>query len=51
MEMISLVTGGTILGWAIIPLIAISLTYFQYNSADPESHPTNAREVKTNIIS
>ncbi|KAF7993308.1 hypothetical protein HCN44_006368 [Aphidius gifuensis] len=45
MEMISLVTGGSILGWAIVPLIAISLTYFQYNSADPESHPKDVHEL------
>nr|XP_033329051.1 glucose dehydrogenase [FAD, quinone]-like [Megalopta genalis] len=35
----------SILGFSIIPLLAIGLSVFRYNQADPESHPTNARQL------
>ncbi|XP_076181717.1 glucose dehydrogenase [FAD, quinone] [Ptiloglossa arizonensis] len=35
----------SILGFSLIPLLAISLTVFRYNQADPESHPTNTRQL------
>lgn len=41
MGLVTLVSTGTVL----IPLLALGLTYYQYNSADPESHPTDAKEV------
>lgn len=43
----------TILG--IVPLFAMGLTYFRYNSVDPESHPLDVQNVSIkfnhNIIS
>lgn len=45
MALVSALATGSILGWGMVPLIAIGMAYYQYNSADPESHPTNAREV------
>ncbi|XP_076623883.1 glucose dehydrogenase [FAD, quinone] [Colletes latitarsis] len=41
----TLLSTTSILGFSLIPLLAISLTVFRYNQADPESHPTNAREL------
>ncbi|CAK9810597.1 Glucose dehydrogenase [FAD, quinone] [Anthophora quadrimaculata] len=35
----------SILGFSLIPLLAIGLTVFRYNQADPESHPANARQL------
>ncbi|XP_017797975.1 PREDICTED: glucose dehydrogenase [FAD, quinone] [Habropoda laboriosa] len=35
----------SVLGFTLIPLLAIGLTVFRYNQADPESHPTNARQL------
>lgn len=49
MEMATILTNlfGTtsVLGLSLIPLLAIGLTVYNYNSLDPESHPQNAREV------
>jgi len=49
MEMAAILTSliGTtsVLGLGLIPLLAIGLTVYRYNSLDPESHPQNAREV------
>ncbi|KAK0095908.1 hypothetical protein PV326_007066 [Microctonus aethiopoides] len=45
MALVSALATGSILGWGMVPLIAIGMAYYQYNSADPESHPTNAREL------
>lgn len=44
MGLVGIVGTSTVL----IPLIALGLTYYQYNSADPESHPTDAKEVICN---
>ncbi|XP_054004403.1 glucose dehydrogenase [FAD, quinone] [Hylaeus anthracinus] len=41
----TLLSTTSILGFSLIPLLAISLTVFRYNQADPESHPTNARQL------
>ncbi|KOX67656.1 Glucose dehydrogenase [acceptor] [Melipona quadrifasciata] len=35
----------SILGFSLIPLLAIGLTVFRYNQADPESHPNDARQL------
>lgn len=35
----------SVLGLGLIPLLAIGLTVFRYNSVDPESHPQNAQQV------
>lgn len=41
----TLLSTTSVLGFSLIPLLAIGLTVFRYNQADPESHPTNARQV------
>ncbi|KAG8035395.1 hypothetical protein G9C98_006841 [Cotesia typhae] len=41
MGLVGIVGTSTVL----IPLIALGLTYYQYNSTDPESHPTDAKEL------
>ncbi|CAK9805395.1 Glucose dehydrogenase [FAD, quinone] [Anthophora plagiata] len=41
----SLLSTTSILGFSLIPLLAIGLTVFRYNQADPESHPANARQL------
>ncbi|KAH0558239.1 hypothetical protein KQX54_015117 [Cotesia glomerata] len=43
MGLVGIVGTSTVL----IPLIALGLTYYQYNSADPESRPTDAKEKET----
>ncbi|XP_015431032.1 PREDICTED: glucose dehydrogenase [FAD, quinone]-like [Dufourea novaeangliae] len=42
----SLLSTTSILGFSLVPLLAIGLTVFQYNQADPESHPTNVRQLR-----
>jgi len=42
----SLISMTSVLGFGLIPLLAIGLTVYRYNSLDPESHPQNAREVQ-----
>jgi len=42
----SLIGTTSFLGFGLIPLLAIGLTVYRYNSLDPESHPQNAREVR-----
>ncbi|RLU16179.1 hypothetical protein DMN91_011939 [Ooceraea biroi] len=37
--------GTSVLGFSLIPLLAIGLTIYRYNNLDPESHPQNAREL------
>ncbi|XP_017891654.1 glucose dehydrogenase [FAD, quinone] [Ceratina calcarata] len=39
------VSTTSVLGFSLIPLLAIALTVFRYNQADPESHPTNAAQL------
>ncbi|XP_076665164.1 glucose dehydrogenase [FAD, quinone] [Andrena cerasifolii] len=41
----TLLSTTSVLGFSLIPLLAIGLTVFRYNQADPESHPTNARQL------
>lgn len=41
----TLIGATSVLGLGLIPLLAIGLTVFRYNNADPESHPQNARQV------
>ncbi|CAK9825477.1 Glucose dehydrogenase [FAD, quinone] [Anthophora retusa] len=41
----TLLSTTSILGFSLIPLLAIGLTVFRYNQADPESHPANARQL------
>lgn len=41
----SLAGTTSLLGWSIIPLLTIALTVFRYSNVDPESHPTNTREL------
>ncbi|XP_029680542.1 glucose dehydrogenase [FAD, quinone]-like [Formica exsecta] len=49
MEMATILTNffGTtsVLGFSLIPLLAIGLTVYKYNSLDPESHPQDAQEL------
>jgi len=48
MEMASILTnlfGTSVLGFSLIPLLAIGLTVYKYTSLDPESHPENTQEV------
>ncbi|XP_012274595.2 glucose dehydrogenase [FAD, quinone] [Orussus abietinus] len=33
------------LGWSLVPLVMIGLTYFRYNAVDPESHPSDATKL------
>ncbi|OAD62857.1 Glucose dehydrogenase [acceptor] [Eufriesea mexicana] len=35
----------SVLGFSLIPLLAIGLTVFRYNQADPESRPADARQL------
>jgi len=42
----SLIGTTSVLGFGLIPLLAIGLTIYRYNNLDPESHPQNAREVR-----
>ncbi|XP_076652021.1 glucose dehydrogenase [FAD, quinone]-like [Halictus rubicundus] len=35
----------SLLGFSLIPLLAIGLSVFRYRQADPETHPTNARQL------
>ncbi|XP_031838213.1 glucose dehydrogenase [FAD, quinone] [Nomia melanderi] len=41
----SVLSTTSILGFSLIPLLAIGLSVFRYNQADPESHPTNTRQL------
>ncbi|XP_034936857.1 glucose dehydrogenase [FAD, quinone]-like [Chelonus insularis] len=45
MGLVSLLGTTSVLGWGIIPLIALGLTYYQYNSADPESYVTDTQKI------
>ncbi|XP_029037757.1 glucose dehydrogenase [FAD, quinone] [Osmia bicornis bicornis] len=41
----TLLSTTSVLGFSLIPLLAIGLTVFRYNQADPESHPSDARQL------
>ncbi|XP_019697172.1 glucose dehydrogenase [FAD, quinone] [Harpegnathos saltator] len=41
----TLIGATSVLSLGLIPLLAIGLTVFRYNNADPESYPQNARQL------
>lgn len=43
--LMSLAGSTSLLGLGVVPLIAIGLGVFRYNSVDPEGHPINAKQL------
>lgn len=41
----TLFSATSILGFTLIPLVAIGLTIYKYNQEDPESHPFDREQV------
>lgn len=45
MALTTLLSTTSILGFTLIPLLAIGLTIYKYNQEDPESHPFDTEQV------